>query len=399
MEFMHMFNQGTTGHVRRHGFGIIPTMWPELRDRWPAAAHEDWRQWDDDGCGYYAVSSAEEDPWADGDPFGFANVPGGTRGTLYGRPGPERNYSHSPQNPGGRDGESVMPEVFGGSLPGATTPAAYSVEEPGTPLLTDPFSPSRLLPIPPPNLRHHHQHHHHRSPPEERNRRRRSSRRRSAHDPRNHNTSTFFQTRFPSAPFDETYHLPSRTQRCETLPSSASSSSSTTPLTPPRHPSSSPPLSPRARSPTSFTQHVYPNTSNQKHGEDHRHHYHRSPTHSPSPHQYHHQYQHHSPNAPSPHRHHQHMLLSAHQRTRRHLRALERELQRLSTHNHHHGPDDNDHVSSGRNHRAARARGSGPGEAWGGAWRPDDGLGRREEWDVWGRGPHFRRGGGSSGSW
>lgn len=421
MEFIHMFNQQGTGHILRGSacFGIIPPpVRPESRERRRGAfsgppSHQEWpwRGEPDFGHGSYAV--ATDEPWLDEHdfhgPFGVPDgnhLPGGTfpppptrssvpsspvNGSLS-PPDPEinsfhRNCSHISPNRGGghehvnhhhphrrsspvREWETVMPEVF--SPPGVTTPA-YSVEELATPPLTDAAFP-RLFPVPP-NLRH-------RSPPD-RSRRRRNSRA-SAHA-RTHTSP--FQPQ-PSSFFDH-IHLPSRTPRCETLPSSASS---TAPSTPSRRPSSPAP-SPRARSPLSFTQHNGRDADDQNREDHHRgpaHSFHTHPPPPPSPFPRHHR-RHYPPPPPPPpfpnhlfsspplsppprHHHHQqqHMLLSAHQRTRRHLRALERELDRLGTTGFIHRHDD-DADDDGRG--GARARGRGPEEGWGLFHR-----GRREDW-------------------
>ncbi|MCJ1270456.1 hypothetical protein MMC22_010353, partial [Lobaria immixta] len=261
MEFVHMFHERTGHRYPTSSFGV------RRRRGGPESRHHhdgDWPwgwQRQDFGHGYYESVDDDNDD-DDGRPGG------GTSSPLNGHAGPEENpfqnrssdrWQHfGPNHHHASSPMRDMPEVF--SAPGVTTTPAYSVEEPTTPPLTDDAFFPRLFPVPgpPPGNRNPGP----RSPPPDRSQRqRRKSRHGGAHT---YTSSSPFLNRSPPGPcFDDGAHLPPLTERCETLPSSASS---TPPSTRSRRPLSPTP-SPRARSPDSFTRHVYRDTD----GEDHRH--------------------------------------------------------------------------------------------------------------------------------
>ncbi|MCJ1467870.1 hypothetical protein MMC07_006495 [Pseudocyphellaria aurata] len=418
MEFMHLFNQQRVRRRSRSNpvtFGIIPIPAAPLAQSDPRrgafSGHEDW-PWRHDcepdfGYAYYTVTSDE--PWLDdhGDFFGSpigrvdddhgdssgdggGQFPSRTSSPLENRPvsplGPgyphcsdflpnrdEHAHHHHRYSspPPVRDwGDAIMPDVF--RPLGASSPPAYSVEEPDSPSPPLPSTfPGRSLP-----------------------RRRQSASSSHAHV-RNSYTSPLQPRPGPSQspnPFWDPVHLnqPSSPPRCDTLPSSPRSTAST----PSRHPSSPAP-SPRARSPLAFFPHLHPDRDRDR-DRDRDHHHHQGPTHSRSR-----SHQHH-PSLPLPrHFHHQQqqqqqMLLSAHQRTRRHLRALEHELALLDAH---------DPVDAVFDHAFNRGCGNGAGarERWGvrgngwGEYGNGNGIGERwgdggtgDRWENWGWGGYGR---------
>lgn len=281
-----MFNQ-RPGHILR---GSMPptsfgTTRPDSRQRHRGAfpgppSHQPWpwRCEPDFHHGGYTVAADEaawlDDPGPFGLPNGRVSPPLSRRTSGHAErslspPGAE-NRVWSPFSPTHRGPPSPMHEWESVlpevfSPPGVTTPA-YSVEEPVTPTRPDVFPA-------PSNPRHRH--------------RRRSSR------------------HFHSPSPDRT-RLPPRTQRCETLPSSTPSPRPESPSSPRRadhhHQSSSP-----------FHHHNHSSSPLHNH-ESSSFHYPPRQLHTPPRQQ----------RTPP-----RQLLLAAHQRTRRHLRALERELARL----------------------------------------------------------------------